>query len=82
MARPKGHKLSRPAWDDILRLTSTSLTEVSTRSEVPRPTISALYGGHNGASLPMARKIAAALDVQPATLFPSLRLEDEADVAA
>ncbi len=82
MARPKGHKLSRPAWDDILRLTSTSLTEVSARSEVPRPTISALYGGHNGASMPTIRKIAAALDVQPATLFPSLRLEDEADVAA
>jgi transcriptional regulator with XRE-family HTH domain len=82
MARPKGHKLSRPAWDDILRISATSLTEVSKRSEVPRPTLSALYGGHNGASMPTIRKIAAALDVQPATLFPSLRLEDDVEAAA
>lgn len=82
MARPKGHLLSRPAWDDIVRITGTSLTEVASRSEVPRPTLSAIYGGHNGASVPMAHKIASALDVHPATLFPSLRATNDEAVAS
>lgn len=81
MARPTGHRVSKKAWDDIVRIQQTSLTEVATRADVPRPTISALVNGHHGASVPMARKIAIALDVHAETLFPTLML-DAAETAA
>lgn len=82
MARPKGHTLSAQAWDDILRLTGKSLTQVAERADIPRPTLSSLLGGHHSASVPMAHRIAAALDVHPATLFPTLRAATEGEVAA
>lgn len=79
MARPAGHKLSPEAWDDVLRLTGLTLTQVAERSGVPRPTISSLLRstkGH-GASVPTAHRIADALGVRPVTLFPTLRPEAE-----
>lgn len=72
MARPAGHRLNRAAWEDVLRLTGLSLTRIAELSEVPRPTLSALLGGHNRASVPMAHRIATAIGVQPGTLFPTL----------
>jgi plasmid maintenance system antidote protein VapI len=81
MARPKGHKLSAPAWDDVLRLTGASLTQVAERAEIPRPTLSSLLGGHHAASVPMAHRIAGALGVNPATLFPTLRTSESEAVA-
>lgn len=65
--------MSREAWDDLLRLTGLTQTRVAQLSEVPRATIASLQGGHHKAALPTAHKIAGALGVAPATLFPSLR---------
>lgn len=79
MARPAGHELSARAWDDILRLSGVSLTQVADRAEIPRPTLSSMYGGHHKASVPVAHKLAHALGVHPETLFPTLRVKaDEA----
>jgi transcriptional regulator with XRE-family HTH domain len=72
MARPAGHKLNRAAWEDMLRLTGLSLTQVAERAEVARPTLSTLLGGRHGASVPMAHRIAAAVGCHPQTLFPTL----------
>lgn len=77
MARPKGHRLSPEAWDDILRLSGLSLTQVSERSGIPRPTVSSLLGGHHKASVPQAHRLADAVGCRAATLFPSLRPSDE-----
>lgn len=78
MARPAGHELNREAWDDVLRLSGLSLTEVAEIGEVPRPTLSSLYGGHSKASVPMCHRIARAAGCHPHTIFPSLRLDVEA----
>lgn len=72
MPRPRGHKLSRPAWDDITTCAGVSLTQVAARADIPRVTLSALYGGQSRASLPTTTRLAAALGCQPATLFPTL----------
>jgi transcriptional regulator with XRE-family HTH domain len=72
MARPRGHALSLPAWEDALRLTGRHLTQVAEISEVPRATLSALRGGHHRASTSTAAAIANALGVAPGTLFPTL----------
>lgn len=81
MPRPAGHQLSRPAWDDLLRLTGLSLTAIAEMSDVPRPTLSSLLGGHHKASVPMAHKIAGTLGVHPATLFPTLTVPAEKGAA-
>lgn len=73
MPRPAGVELSRTAWDDVLALSGLSLTRVAELAEVPRPTLSAMLGGHNKASVPMAHRIAKAAGVHPGTLFPDLR---------
>lgn len=72
MARPAGHPLNRAAWEDLLKLKGLSLTDVADLAEIPRVTLSSLYGGHHAASVPMTAKLARALQVQAATLFPSL----------
>lgn len=72
MARPSGHPLNRAAWEDVLTLKGLSLTQVAELADIPRPTLSALLGGFNKASVPAAHRIAAALGVQVATLFPSI----------
>lgn len=72
MPRPAGHPLNRAAWDDVLRLTGRSLTQVADLADVPRPTLSSLLGGHHKASVPMAHRIAAAVGCHPETLFPTL----------
>lgn len=85
MARPRGHQINPSAFEDFLRLTGKSLSEVADSAEVPRPTLSAIVGRHNRASGPVATKIAEALDVQPSTLFPTLSLrflENDSEAAA
>lgn len=76
--RPKGHRLNRAAFDDILRLTGLSLTQVAEAADVPRATVSALYGNHNGASIPTAHAIARGAGCHPATLFPTLSAPEAA----
>lgn len=71
--RPTGHELSRAAWEDVLRMSGLSLTQVAERAEIPRATLSSLLGGHHKASVPIAHRIAKAAGCHPATLFPSLR---------
>lgn len=78
MPRPSGHQLNRAAWEDVLRLTGLSLTQVADMAEVARPTLSSLLGGHHKASVPAAHRIAKAVGVQPATLFPTLVVTDVA----
>ena len=73
MARPQGHEISVEAWEDLLRLSELTLTDVARRADIPRPTLSSLVGGHHRASVPQAYKIAKALGCHPFTLFPTLR---------
>ena len=72
MARPRGHRLNRVAWDDLLRLQGLSVTTVAELADIPRPTISGLAGGHQRASVPMAHRLADAVGCSAGTLFPSL----------
>lgn len=72
MPRPAGHKLNRAAFDDVLRLAGLTLTGVASIADVPRATMSSLYGGYHGASTTTAHRIAKAAGCHPATLFPSL----------
>jgi len=81
MARPSGFRLSAEAWHDITRLTGLTLTEIADRSDIPRPTLSSLLGGHHKASLPMCHRIAATMSVNPRTLFPELRIPKEIDAS-
>lgn len=78
MPRPTGHKLSRPALDDILRLSGLSLTQLAELADVPRATVSSLYGGHHRASVPTCHKLARAADCDPRTLFPTLSTDTAA----
>lgn len=76
MARPKGHRLSPTAWDDVLTLRGDNLTNVAERADIPRATLSGLVGGHHRASVPIAHQLANALGVNAETLFPTLRSVD------
>lgn len=81
MARPAGHKLNRAAFDDMLKIRGLSITELADRTEIPRPTISSLLGGHHAASVPTAHRLALAFDCDPRTLFPTLQA-DPVEVAS
>ena len=81
MARPAGHRMSRKAWDDVLRLQGLSLTQVAERADVTRSTLSALVNGHHGASVPMTHRIAAAVECHPETLFPTMLVASAEEVA-
>lgn len=76
MARPSGHKLSAYAFEDMLRYSGLSLTQAAERAEIPRATVSSLLGGHHRASVPMAHRLAGALNCHPETLFPTLQSSD------
>jgi plasmid maintenance system antidote protein VapI len=82
MARPAGFRLSRTAWEDILRLSGLNLTRVAELADIPRPTLSALVGGHNRASIPMAHRIADALGCHANTLFPDLIVTNDLEAVA
>jgi plasmid maintenance system antidote protein VapI len=85
MARPLGHRMNRAAWDFFLRERGLSLTQVAEESDTPRPSLSAIVGGHNRASVPIAHRLAAVLRCEPGVLFPDLdskwSYDDEAERA-
>jgi lambda repressor-like predicted transcriptional regulator len=72
MGRPRGFRLSPPAWADALRYAGLTLTEASERSGIPRSTLSSLLGGHHRATATQARRISSTLGCRPETLFPSM----------
>ena len=72
MGRPRGHRLSPPAWGDSLRYAGLTLTEAAERSGIPWPTLSSLLGGHHRATITQARRIAHTLGRRPETLFPTM----------
>lgn len=82
MARPAGHKLNRPAWDDLLVIRRKSLTEVAKDAGIPRVTLSSILHEHHGASPQVAGRIADALECRVGTLFPSLAPKNDAEAAA
>lgn len=79
MARPQGHSLSRYAFEDISRLQGVSQKKVADMAGLSPATLSCITTGRRRASVPLAYRIAEALDCHPQTLFPSLsRLHSEA----
>lgn len=76
MARPAGHPLNRDAWDDVLRLTCSSLTTIADGADIARSTLSGLVSGRHAASAPVAARIAKAAGVNTGTLFPTLGHRD------
>lgn len=72
MARPRGHLLSRPAWDDTIKHAGLTLADIEERTGIKRASISGLLGGHSRASTPNATKLAHTLGVHVETLFPTL----------
>lgn len=73
MPRPAGHRLNQDAWDDFVVSKGHTPTTVAELADIPRPTISALLGGYNRASVETAYRLANALGLRPGTLFPSLK---------
>lgn len=91
MARPKGYRLSRPAFEDMRQVKHLSLSEVAQEAGLGLTNLSGLLAfdperkkGHR-ASLATVRALCGALGVAPETLFPELLLEQwgtPRDVAA
>lgn len=80
MARPRGHFISRHAWDDTIKHSGLTLADIEERTGIKRASISGLLGGHSRASTVNAGRLAAALGVHVETLFPTLHtffMEDE-----
>lgn len=81
MARPKGYRLSRSAFLDLLKANRLSMSEVAARSKdddgkpMPLTTLSGLVNGDHGASMKTVRQLAAGLDCEPETLFPQLAFQ-------
>lgn len=73
MARPKGYRLSRAAWDDLIAGGSRKLTvtEVAAATGIQSATISNIISGNTGASLAMARRLCDGIGVSVETLFPA-----------
>lgn len=73
MARPKGHTLSRDAFEEwSQKHLGQSLTQIADAADIPRATLSGLLGGFTRASVPMAHKLADAMGVRVGALFPTL----------
>lgn len=72
MARPRGHRLSAPAFDFAANAAGLNITELAERSGLQRATISGLLGGHHRASITKIAALSDALGCPPAMLFPTL----------
>jgi DNA-binding Xre family transcriptional regulator len=71
MARPRGWKLNRSAFDDLLIKERTSKTEVACVAGLSPQMIGDMYGAKRaGASAKTARQLADALRCDVGTLFP------------
>lgn len=57
----------------MLRLQGLSASKVAMMASVNRSTLACVVSGNRGVSIPIAHRIAAAVDCRPETLFPSLR---------
>lgn len=72
MARPRGLKLSRPAYLDLTKAMRLSMSEVAAEAGIPLKTLSGLVNGDHRASMKTVRQVTDALRCAPATLFPEL----------
>ena len=72
MPRPRGHRLSQPAFDFALNAAHTTITDLAEISGIPRATISALRGGYHGASQKIIGPMSDALMCPAEVLFPTL----------
>lgn len=81
MARPKGYRLSRSAFLDLLKANRVSMSEVAARAKdedgksMPLTTLSGLVNGDHGASMKTVRQLAAGLGCEPESIFPQLAFE-------
>lgn len=81
MARPRGLRLSRYAFDDLLRWQRLSMTEAAQRSGLPLSTLSGLVNGDHRASMKTVRALSEGLGVNAETLFPELAFADLREAA-
>lgn len=72
MARPRGHRLSPPAFEFASNAAGLTITQLAERSGIPRATISGLLGGHHRASVKMVAALSDALTCPPGLLFPTM----------
>lgn len=82
MARPRGLRISRPAFTDLRLSKHLSLSDVAGLAGMKLTTLSGLVNGDHGASMRTVRQLADALNCSPATLFPELLGTPGEDLAA
>lgn len=78
MARPKGYRLSRAAFLDLITAKRLSMSEVAELGGMPLTTLSGLVNGDHGASMKTVRKLSDGLGCSAETLFPQLAFQPEA----
>lgn len=81
MARPKGFRISRPAFQDILEARRMTMTEMAASAGMPLATLSGLVAGAHRASMATVRKLAAGAGCSEETLFPELLFPELREVA-
>lgn len=78
MARPKGYRLNRPAFQDLIRAKRIDMSEAARMAvdrdgkPMPLTTLSDLVNGNCGASMATVRRLCEGLDCDDETLFPEL----------
>lgn len=72
MGRPKGYRLSAPAFSDLCAAKHITMTEAAAASGLGLTTVSNLVHDVAGASMRTVRALSDGLKCQPATLFPEL----------
>lgn len=82
MARPKGYRLSRPAFDDMLRLARLTMTEAARQAGLPLTTVSGLANGDHRASMKTVRSLSEGLGINAETIFPELLFAELREPAA
>ena len=72
MPRPRGHNLNPDVLDDYMEQSGKTLSQVADDADMPRATLSGLYGLHHAASAPVAHQLAQATGRRVGALFPTL----------
>jgi hypothetical protein len=74
MARPKGYRLNRPAFFDLIRAKRLDMSEVARlcHPTMPLTSLSDVVNGKCGASMQTVRRLCEALECEDETLFPEL----------
>lgn len=70
MARPRGHYLNPDRLDEYMADKGKSLTDVASAADIPRATLSGLYGQHHAASVVIANQLAVSTGIALGSLFP------------